>query len=577
MPPQLGDAHVHPVIAGPSKAKVRRNPRACDACNRRSVRCRPALDNPSSCQHCTDYGERCVFNRPVRRRGRPRESVSSTLQTPLPQRTQPSETELKSFGWVPKLAITQRMVTDLTEIFFEVVYPVFPLFHRASLLRSVSRAEHLEDQALYASVIAMCALSSARARDGALVRQSWDPAELESPTSEELFEAAVHAIPSDILANQSLGFMRASLLLAITAIQYGSPTTMSYHLSRYHTYVAVGALHDETNWPGGISTVEIEERRRLFWSAYTLDVFTSVVWGRAITSREASSNVHYPMEIDDESIETRQIACEADMVSWLRGWNYVTDMYRILEYAVSDLQRSRAPTLRTPAVPALQELSTPSQSAVLDRITAMYAELPDIFKTTAPPTLNFRQDLYSFQAANITATVQLVRMIYFSSDDSRLEQKCHIASEVLAAFASMPITYLRAISSPLLYHLAEIGKTLGAAFKSGMSASLYHSVRSVLIDLTAFLAEMEKKLCCPTDASKKLEAQVMRIDSFILEQRQLSGQAQAVSSEVDVARNSVASDSSILTSSVTALEQQSPDFFVPPELLEDWDWAFSFN
>ena len=127
------------------------------------------------------------------------------------------------------------------------------------------------------------------------------------------------------------------------------------------------------------------------------------------------------------------------------------------------------------------------------------------------------------------------------------------------------------------YHLAEIGKTFGAAFKSGMSASLYHSVRSVLIDLTAFLAEMEKKLCCPTDASKKLEAQVMRIDSFILEQRQLSGQAQAVSSEIDVVRNSVAPDSSVLASSVTALEQQSPDFFVPPELLEDWDWAFSFN
>lgn len=467
---------------------------------------------------------------------------------------------------------------DLTEIFFEVVYPVFPLFHRASLVRRVSRGEHLEDRPLFAAVAAMCALSSARARDGALLRPSWDIDKLQLPASERLFEAAVDAIPEDVLTDQSLDYMRACVFLSITAIQYGEPALMKYHLARYHTYVAVGALHDEMRWPPSLSAIEIEERRRLFWSAYTLDVFSSIVWGGVINSREASSNVRYPRELDDEHLTNLGPPTDPfSDVSWIRGWNHVTDMYRILEYAASDLQQSRANVWTTPKIQALQEFKSASQPDILDRITAMYHDLPDIFKTTAPPTHDLRRDLYSFQAANIAATVQLVRMVYFSSDTSSLEEKCHVASEVLIAFASMPTAYLRAISSPLLHHLAEIGRIFGAAFGSRMSASLYHSVRSVLLDLAAFLADLEKKLCCPTDASKKVESQVMRIDQFVHEQRQGLNEPDSASGPSSRPGDFEDTGPGILTSPGVNIEEQSPEFNFPPELFEDWDWAFTFT
>lgn len=521
------------------------------------------MSNPSACQNCVDFDERCTFDRPIRQRGKPPKIVtaSNTAKSTVNGAQESSD-------WTPKLAITQALVTDLTEIFFEVVYPVFPLFHRASLTRRVSRGEHLENRSLYASVMAMCALSSARARDGALL-QCWDVAKLQNPSSEELFDAAVNAFPEDLLDNQSLDYMRASMLLSITAIQYGSPALMNYHLSRYHTYVTVGALHDEANWPQALPVIEVEERRRLFWSAYTLDVFTSVVWSGVIRSKEASSNVCYPTEIDDEALEFLDTATAVQSVTWLRGWNYVTDMYRILEYAASDLQRTRTTVLRRPTIEALEDFKTSSQSAVLDRITAMYADLPDVFKTTAQPTHNFRRDLFSFQAANIAATVQLVRMVYFSSDASDLEQKCRVASEVLTAFANMPVAYLRAISAPLLHHLAEIGRIFGAAFVSGMSASLYHSVRSVLLDLASILADLEQKLYCPSNASKKVESQVMRIDRFIHEQRQVPTE------HVNPLHPSAAPE--ILSASEPTLEQPSPDIMFPPELFEDWDWAFTFT
>ncbi|KAF2482179.1 hypothetical protein BDY17DRAFT_179213 [Neohortaea acidophila] len=552
--------------------KIRRNPRACDACSRRSVRCKPAANGRSSCQNCLDFDEPCTFDRPVRRRGKPRGTLAA-VSTPPRWHTSPPSVEEAISRWTPRLEISQALVMDLTEIFFEVVYPVFPLFHRASLLRRVSRGEHLVSRSLYASVAAMCALSSARARDGALLHCAWDLDELRAPTSEHFFEAAMDAIPEDVVSNQSLDYMRACVLLSITAIQYGTPSLMSYHLSRYHTYVAVGALHDEMNWPPGLSVIETEERRRLFWSAYTLDVFTSVVWNGVINSREASSNVAYPTEDDEEHLELPGHQTEQVHVGWLRGWNYVTDMYRILEYAVSDLQRSRTTVIKTPTIPVLQSSASPSQHVVLDRITTMYHDLPDIFKTAAEPTHDPRRDLYSFQAANIAATIQLVRMVYFSSDISSLEQKCQVAREVLTAFASMPTAYLRAISAPLFHHLAEIGRIFGAAFGSGMSAALYHSVRAVLLDLTAFLADLEKKLCFPTDASKKVESQVVRIDRFIHEQRQLLNEPSKRPLRVD--GNDAYSNSLALPG--MNLEHQSPEINFPPELFEDWDWAFTFT
>lgn len=53
----------------------------------------------------------------------------------------------------------------------------------------------------------------------------------------------------------------------------------------------------------------------------------------------------------------------------------------------------------------------------------------------------------------------------FASGGGTIEERCKIASEVVDAFMCIPVSYLRAISSPLLHHLAGIGAILGSVLE----------------------------------------------------------------------------------------------------------------
>lgn len=113
----------------------------------------------------------------------------------------------------------------------------------------------------------------------------------------------------------------------------------------------------------------------------------------------------------------------------------------------------------------------------------MHEQLPARFKETKLMPQNGKGGLeakFSFQAANITATLQLVRMVLFSADEATVEQKCDIARDLLDSFAKIPAFFLRAISSPLLHHFAGIGTILGSVIEGPLSEPSYLQVREVL-------------------------------------------------------------------------------------------------
>lgn len=490
-------------------------------------------------------------------------------------------------AWQPDVVATQAVIMDLAEVYFDIVGPVFPFFHRPSLLRRVSRCEYWSDRPLYASVMAMCALTSARIRDGALYSKNWTFEALQEPSSETFFEAARKAMPDSAPLTHTFdfGYTRACALLALVSIQYGKSNQMNYWSGMYHTYISVGRFHDEDQWPQVLDPVEVEERRRVFWSMYTLDVFTSVIWGGIVRSRESSFNVGYPTEINDECFN-KDGYNEIDLngsVNWLTGWNFVTDLYRVLEHAQDNFRSSRTPDRRTPFVKAAFGDTSAKQADVLNHVMGAYASLPDIFKTTRPITGDLRQDLFSFQAANIAATMQLVRMMLFTTKRSTTDEKCQIAREVISGFASVPNAYLRAISVPLLHHLAGIGSILGSAFEDGLSKTSYQMVRAVLLSLANLLANFEIDLCCPSGTADKLRSQVSRMDEYMSRQY---GYPQPV-------RSSVHSDTQLgvedrvptntlyeatLTSPPTDQSLfytgESPHVFFPDELFKDWSWTF---
>lgn len=492
-------------------------------------------------------------------------------------------------NWEPSLVPPQAVVMDLTEIYIEVVYPVFPLFHRPTLLRKVSRGEYLLDRPFYACIMAMCSLASARARDGALYSTTWDVATLTQPSAEEFYKAADDALPRDDPKSHSFNHMRACVLLAISSIQLGDNTMMSFYLGIYNTLMAVGQLHDEANWPQSIGNIELEERRRLVWSTYTLDVFTSIIWSRPMLSREATFNVCYPTEADDETFNDagyreQSPAMKLYGCSWMRGWNFVIDLYRILEHAVDHLRCLRSTTQRSPSVQAVFSDSMPSQRAIFEHIMSIYSSLPTHFKTTRPIQCNLSDDLFSFQAANITATVQLVRMVHFINDHSALEQKCQVASEVIAGFVVVPVAYLRAMGSPLLHHLAGIGSMLGAAFEDGLSEKSYRLIRVVLLDLADLIANLEVDLFCPPGTSDKLRTQVSRIDEYMATQRSWM-MAQLHGERIDHGgRHGSATSGNMPDQQQQQNRMQtfgasdaSPQYHFPPELFEDWSWALNLT
>ncbi|PVH98169.1 hypothetical protein DM02DRAFT_531666 [Periconia macrospinosa] len=574
--------------------KRRRITRACDRCSSRSVKCRFHSANPSRCKNCIDYGEACTFDRPMGKRGaRPKavkernESLGTVVSSASPGNVHREADDRHQTGnesetvralssnefWKPKELPGQAIVMDLTEIYFEVVYPVFPFFHRPTLLRKVSRGEYTSHRPLFAAVMAICALSSARVRDGALYTGTWDANSLQSPSSEDLFKAAAEAIPSDAPLTQEFDYMRAYALLAITSIQLGDLRKLNYYLCLYHSCTAVGSLHDENNWPADGGFVEIEERRRLFWSTYTLDVFSSIIWGGVVKSRESCYNVRYPIECNDEAFNDAiapRIPEAEDNPAWLRGWNFVTDLYRILEHTVDSLGHLRRSIEKPPSSSLFLGQSYLTESTVIDNVMTLYNQLPPVFRATQPITGYLNTDLFGFQAANIAATLQLVRMAVFTTENSTVTQKCQIASEVINGFASVPVAYLRAISAPLLHHLAGIGTILGSAFENGLSESSYQTVRSVLLDLANLLATLEVDMYCAAGTSDKLRTQVSRIDEFMSVHR--SKEADKVAWTQGQSEQLAASPT-VNTDGGFTIDENSPQIQFPAELFEDWSWA----
>ncbi|PQE05763.1 C6 transcription factor protein [Rutstroemia sp. NJR-2017a BVV2] len=572
------------------RRKARRIPRACDFCHRRSIRCRVSSTDPTKCQNCADFGEPCTNNRPAKKRGvRPLAERAGDSAVPSTAIIPGGIEQHISEAWKAPAIAPQALVMNLVKVYFEVVYPIFPFFHQPTILGRVSRGEYQTNRPLFAVTMAICALSSARARDGAIFSGRWDLSSLKDPPSESFFTAAESAIPKGGAANTDFNYMRACALLSITAIQYGQPRTMHYYLGLYYTFVEIDGLHDEANWPKGIGIVETEERRRLFWSIYTLDVYTSIVWARVVRSREAQSNVVYPTALDDKEIsdagysQSSGISPMSSLQSpgelsnvesarcWLYGWNFTTDLYRILEHVLDQFRRRRSEhRLSTPIDAIFGDTSAPS-SAVLDFILTAYKNLPSRFKET-PPAATDEDHRLNFQTANIAATIQLVRIMLFAAEDATVEQRCRVASELLQAFSDVPIVYLRAISSPLLHHLAGIGSILGSVFENGLPESAYQQIRTVLMSLVRLLADLEVGLYCTAGASSRIRTLVERIDESIRNQQQLAATA-AQTGEAYSAGSRYAAATTVPSSYV---DGSSPLFLLPPDILDDWFWAFDF-
>ncbi|KAL2787879.1 fungal-specific transcription factor domain-containing protein [Aspergillus keveii] len=620
--------------------KFQRISKACDFCNRRSIKCNKNSGPVAPCQNCADFGVPCTYDRPTRRRGaRKHEHASSVPPGPL---TGSSESGSEVIGklpapvsrnsingvtngaravsipalpdsagvnpWKAFAAASQGTILDLAQVYLEIVYPIFPLFHWPSFTQELENLDYLKDEGLFASTMAMCALASARARDGALYSNRLNSQQLANSPSEAFWSAAKESIPRDLSAAKDTEYMRACAILSIASIQNGQIQDMQKYLGMYHTLAVMDGLYDEKLWSKDLDPIVVEIRRRLFWSIYTLDVYSSIVWGGIIRHREAQSNVRYPGDLRDEfifrndtvspaSVDQSAVSANGASNDWIVGWNFTTDMYRILEHAL-DSQRRRSPPNNGTA--EVWSLFRPAQLAgpwLMEHVLAMYSALPPPFREARPAIGDISHDIYGFQSANIQATLQLLRMVIYSSEEQGVDGKCDVAGQVLSVFSKVPVEYLKAISSPLLHHLAGIGYILGSVMEGSLSESSYQRVRTLLLEMADLLHRLESGLRQSTGTSERLRAQVGRIDEYMATQRTLTSTSNIPSAPAPAPApprplpihntNNVNPTQPGLISPVyqqenippiqtplAGLDEPITYFQLPPELLDDWPWPF---
>ncbi|KAL2688348.1 hypothetical protein IWX47DRAFT_886962 [Phyllosticta citricarpa] len=617
--------------------KLQRASRACDFCHKRSIRCKPSEIDARRCQNCVDFDIACTYTRPWRRARGPTAGLSgsnaspeangnrqssvqfsrSTQNTQTPSQTQPLKSPSLSLASParpteaqsttrPETAHTNRttrgrpedrhltaFTTDplgeawkafalashstlvaFSELYFDAIYPIYPLFHKQTFLEKVRRREYLHERGFYASTMAACALVAARARDDALVPGSDNRVpEVEIPP-ETFYAAAKDSIPKDFTAASGLHYLRACALLAIGSIQLGKIDAMHEYQGRYFTLVALQRFYDEASWPKDISLIEREERRRLFWSTYTLDVYSSIIWNGQLYSREAHVHVGYPTEADDDHLEEAPVGLQ-DPTCWMHGWNFTIDIYRVMEHAINRLRSHRNVNMSLRPVQTFFTPESFSAAGLLQAVFDMCNRLPPLFKEIRPMSGDQKKDIFGFQAANAQATVQLLRMVLFSIEDhSDIEQKCNVAAELLAVFQSVPKAYLKVISTPLIYHLGGIGTILGSVIENALSEASYQRVRGMLLSMVDLLENLESGLTRKGGISRGLRLQVDRIDDYMRCKR-----AQLVPSF----QNTIAD----ITGAVPAPQHFLPsngvghvprsEIQLPPELLEDWPWAGDFS
>ncbi|THY72097.1 hypothetical protein D6C86_06117 [Aureobasidium pullulans] len=485
--------------------KLQRISQACDLCHRRSIRCRPSNEDQERCQNCYDFDVACTYKRPSKRRKHPQAPAapsqpstrSSQSRTTLPSDLVPvpelqanststrndSMGKANEFGPLPPLVASadpgelelswkafalssETTIFELFDVYMEVVYPLYPFFHEATERAKLRNRDHLTDKGFFASIMAMCALSSARIRDGAIPSRMPEAVRNPGASSEIFFAAAKSVFSADLDKLRGADYIRACTLLSLTSIQYGQSLDVQQYQGLAMTLIAMQRFYDEKYWPSGL---------------------------------------------DDSQKET------------YRRWNFTIDLYRVLEHVVNKARAKRFNHDDRRSVDSLVFGDAFSEKSVMATMLNMYYALPPQFKSTPPMTGDPAQDIYAFQAANIQATLQLLRMMLFSTEDGpSVERKCDVANEVLSVFQTIPTRYLRAISTPLIYQLGSIGGVLGSVFEQPLQQKMYERVRSSLVLMAELLETLESNLHRSAGASQGLLAQVEKIDQYMRSPRNVT-------------------------------------------------------
>lgn len=192
--------------------------------------------------------------------------------------------------------LTRVAVENLFDAFFTFYHPTFPIVHeptfRAQYINSLPRGDNHKWVMLANIVAALGSFASSNCADA---------------TDLSIFQEAQKSLFSNNLEAGNLTLVQAFALSATYLQKRNKPNT-GYNYSGIALRLAIGlGLHKDYQ-EGHISPLQVELRRRVWWTICVLDVGATVSYGRPLNWPRAGTEIALPKNVHEEVSVTFSVA-----------------------------------------------------------------------------------------------------------------------------------------------------------------------------------------------------------------------------------------------------------------------------
>jgi hypothetical protein len=390
------------------------------------------------------------MNRPIRKRGRKpanpinntaiesAESIEYPHATEAPHDQDNSSVSYSGFDFVSIVQV-QRLVSIYRDTMYQCYFPFLP---EDDLLLRWQDGIPDPNTPSYMLLMALCAVSAQTASLHAVFDQTLLVG-TPIPDSEIYFFEAISKIPVRIASSHDLDYLRSFGLLAVYSLQRGNNNDLHRYLGLYHALVAQHGLHDESRWPDGLSLQDVDDRRRLFWCVYRLEIHSACVLGHIVRMPEAQISVDYPRITASMDPETR---------AWTAGWDYITDLFRLLEYAIFSLRGCKN---RKAALAVFCE--RPSPITLLDGLARLKATKPRILTEFPGPDEILQSNRCRYMDVQITCTEALVNIMALLYCQEPTSEIMTIAELFLEDLTKADLIMFKIAGSQIVHQLLGVG------------------------------------------------------------------------------------------------------------------------
>lgn len=317
------------------------------------------------------------------------------------------------------------------------------------------------------------------------------------PDSNQYFEEAISKIPARFPEMPNLDFLRSFGLLTVYSLQRNNQHDLNNYLGQCHALIAEYGFHDESRWSGDFSLSDIDDHRRLFWCIYRLEIHSACVFGHVVRMPEAQLSVLYPRITPYMDSETQL---------WTVGWSYITDLFRLLEYAILGLRTSNN---RTAILSLLCD--RPSPSMLFESLTQLKASKSSSLVSSRDVLSDLNSNRCKYMAVQINCTEALATIMIMLSCHAPANEVMDFAEGFLREMMETPLIMFKIASSQIVHQLLGVGHMLVNASKHDNEQYQSEAKR-----LVASLGDLTKRLGISIPAAATAGDRLLKLADVIL-------------------------------------------------------------